>query len=266
MDEVSGVLASRTRGDDSERSMLGASVAAHAALLTLVLLMPSSWMGARRPEPESVMTISLAGPPGPQSGGRVAESARTVQTIALPTTRPEPVRLPAAVTPEMIEPTPAKVPPKKTPPKKDPPKVTQAPPQPTARTTPAAGEVLRRGEAVAETGARGAGFGGLSSGAGGTGARVDDSNFCCPQYLATMQERIRNVWESRQASLGTTGVRVVIQRDGTMTDVEVERSSGNATLDLIATRAVRLARQLPPLPAEYGNPSLTVHLTFEYQR
>ena len=36
-----------------------------------------------------------------------------------------------------------------------------------------------------------------------------------------------------------------------MTDVEVERSSGNATLDLIATRAVRLARQLPPLPAEY---------------
>lgn len=265
MDAVSDVLAGRTHGDDSSRSMFGASVAAHAALLALVLLMPSSWMGARRAEPESVMTISLAGPQGPQNGGRVAESARTVQTIALPTTRPEPVRLPAAVTPEMIEPTPAKVPPK-APPKKEPPKVTQAPPQATARTTPTAGDEVRRGEAVAETGVRGTGFGGLSSGAGGTGARVDDSNFCCPQYLATMQDRIRSVWESRQASLGTTGVRVVIQRDGTMTDVAVERSSGNATLDLIATRAVRLARQLPPLPTEYGNPSLTVHLTFEYQR
>ena len=81
-----------------------------------------------------------------------------------------------------------------------------------------------------------------------------------------MQSRIQSVWESRQQSLGTTIVRFVIQRDGTMTDVEVERSSGNATLDLIATRAIRLARQLPPLPAEYPNPSLTIHMTFEYQR
>ena len=46
----------------------------------------------------------------------------------------------------------------------------------------------------------------------------------------------------------------------------VERPSGNSTLDLIATRAIQLTRQLPPLPAEYPNPSLTVHLTFEYQR
>ncbi len=41
-----------------------------------------------------------------------------------------------------------------------------------------------------------------------------------------MQSRIHSVWESRQQSLGITIVRFVIQRDGSMTDVEVERSIG----------------------------------------
>jgi TonB family protein len=163
----------------------------------------------------------------------------------------------------MVEP--VKAPPKKAPPKAPPPKV-EPPREQTARTTPSKGDQVRQGQAVAET--RGQGFNaGLSSGAGGTGGyRVDAVNFCCPEYLATMQNRIHSVWQSRQQSTGVTQVRFVIQRDGVMTDVEVERSSGNATLDLIATRAVRLARQLPPLPAAYPNPSLTVYVTFEYQR
>ncbi len=81
-----------------------------------------------------------------------------------------------------------------------------------------------------------------------------------------MQDRILRNWESRQQSLGTTGVVFVVQRDGTLTDVAVEKSSGNSQLDYLATRALLLTRQLPPLPAGYPNPSLRVHLTFEYQR
>jgi TonB family protein len=209
------------------------------------------------------MTVSLAGPQGPQNGGRVAEGARTVQQVAPPEVRPQPVLPAAATAPAMVEP--MKEIPKKAPPKTPPPKVEPAR-QATARSAPSTGEQVRKGEAVAET--RGQGFNaGLSSGAGGTGGyRLDVANFCCPQYLATMQSRIQSVWESHQQSLGTTIVKFAIQRDGLMTDVEIERSSGNSTLDLIATRAVRLTRQLPPLPAEYPNPSLTVHLTFEYQR
>jgi protein TonB len=260
MDAVSRVLSERMADDDGVGRMLGASLAGHAVLFALVLLVPASWMGAQQAAPESVMTVSLAGPQGPQNGGRVAEGGRTIQQPAPPEAKPEPVRPPVAAPPEMVAP--VKAPPKKTPPKAPPAKV--APRETAPAAVPTTGAQPQRGDTVADT--RGQGFGGLSSGAGGTGARLDVANFCCPQYLATMQTRIQSVWESRQQSLGTTMVTFVIQRDGTLTDIAVERSSGNSTLDLIATRAIRLARQLPPLPAEYPNPSLTVHLTFEYQR
>ncbi|MGD9904654.1 MAG: energy transducer TonB [Vicinamibacterales bacterium] len=257
---MSQVLAGRSVADDAVGRMLAASLAGHVVLFALVLLVPASWMSVQRAAPESVMTVTLGGPPGPQNGGRVAEGGRTVQQVAPPEVRPVPVRPPVAAAPEMVEP--VKAPPKKTPPKTPPPKVAPKVTAPAAKVT--TGAQTQRGDTVTET--RGQGFGGLSSGAGGVGAQLDVADFCCPQYLATMQSRIRDVWESRQASLGTTIVRFVVQRDGTMADVQVERSSGNATLDLIATRAIRLARQLPPLPAEYPNPTLTVHLTFEYQR
>jgi hypothetical protein len=34
----------------------------------------------------------------------------------------------------------------------------------------------------------------------------------------------------------------------------------------MAQRAMLVTRQLPPLPAAFDRPSLTVHLFFEYQR
>jgi TonB family protein len=161
----------------------------------------------------------------------------------------------------MVEPT--KAPPRKTPP----PKVAQAPKDAAPRTAPTTGEKVQTGDAIANTGSTSrVPFGGLASGGGGTGARVDVGNFCCPQYLATMQERILRNWESKQASLGTTILIFKVLRDGTLTDVAVEKSSGNASLDFIATRALRLTQRIPPLPPEYTNASLTVHLTFEYQR
>ena len=52
--------------------MFGASLVAHTVLFAAVLLVPASWMGAQRAAPETVMTVSLAGPQGPQNGGRRA--------------------------------------------------------------------------------------------------------------------------------------------------------------------------------------------------
>jgi len=65
---------------------------------------------------------------------------------------------------------------------------------------------------------------------------------------------------------GATVVKFTIQRDGTLSDIESERSSGYSSLDLNARRAVQITRQLPPLPAAFPNPTLTVHLNFQYQR
>ena len=260
MDAVSQVLAARNATGDVA-PMVGTSVVAHVALVGAVFLLPAAWMGIRPTEEQPIMMVSLAGSSGPQTGGRVPESAQATQVVALPAARPEPVRPPTVATPEMVEPT--KAPPKKTPP----PPVKQAPREATPRATPSTGAEVQKGDANANTASRSqVPFGGLSGGAAGTGARVDVANFCCPQYLVTMQERILRNWESRQQSLGTTGVVVVVQRDGSLTDVAVEKSSGNSQLDFLATRALLLTRQLPPLPAEYPNPSLRVHLTFEYQR
>ena len=46
----------------------------------------------------------------------------------------------------------------------------------------------------------------------------------------------------------------------------VEKSSGNQALDFAARRAVVIAKQLPPLPQQYPNRTLGVHLAFQYQR
>ena len=47
--------------------------------------------------------------------------------------------------------------------------------------------------------------------------------------------------------------------------MSVYQSSGIPTLDLAAQRAVIQARQLPPLPDAFPNPTLGVRLTFNYQ-
>ena len=51
------------------------------------------------------------------------------------------------------------------------------------------------GSAVAETGARGVGFG-LTTGGGGTGGYLDVGNFCCPEYLTTMLQLIQRNWSA----------------------------------------------------------------------
>ena len=91
-------------------------------------------------------------------------------------------------------------------------------------------------------------------------------DFCCPEYLSLMIQRIRANWNERPGPVGLTTVRFTIQRSGDITNVAVEKSSGNPVLDTNAQRALLLTRQLPPLPAAFPNPTLTVFLNFEYTR
>ena len=73
--------------------------------------------------------------------------------------------------------------------------------------------------------ASGQGFG-LSAGGGGTGGYLDVANFCCPDYLATMIDLINRNWNSKQGARGTTLLKFDIERDGRITNIVVERSSG----------------------------------------
>lgn len=257
MDVVTQIVTVRAREAEGLRRMMGASAAAHVGLVLVVALAPSSWFGDDGEAlPQNLMTISLAGPPGPRTG-MTPMSARPIQAVSEATKAIEPVRPPAAAPPEMIEP-------RKTAPKKAE-APSRAPAKDPSSRTPTKGEEVRKGTAVAETGARGQGFG-LSAGGGGTGSYLDTADFCCPEYIATMVDLIRRNWDYRQQATGTAMIKFTIQRDGTLTGVEVEKSSGYATLDLLAHRAMLLTRKLPPLPRAFTEPSLTVHLVFEYQR
>ena len=262
--DVTDVLSDRSAEPRGIQAMLAASIAVHAVLLAGFLFAPGGWFDARKTAPKTIMTITLGGGnEGPANGGMTSVSARAVQVQTPPDEpkRPEPVRPPAAKVPEMTVPVPKKVP-IKAPPR---PKVAQAPDDAKGR-TPTKGAETRVGTALAETGARGQGFGLSSSGGQGSGSRLDVADFCCPDYIVLMVERVRANWVSRAEVAGEAIVKFTIQRDGTVSGAEVEKSSGYTALDIAALRAVISSRQLPPLPSAYPNQSLGLHLSFQYIR
>jgi TonB family protein len=258
--DVTDILRDRMQEPSGFQRMVTLSVAAHVALAAAIFFAPGGLIG-RRENLREVMTISLGGGgEGPMNGGFTSIGARPVQTVTPPDEPPkrEAVRPPAAKAPEMTLPTKA---PAKSARGAD---VKQAPDEARGR-TPTKGAQITQGSSIAETGARGQGFG-LSTGGGpGAGSTLDVADFCCPEYVATMVERIRSVWVWRQGTSGSVLVKFTIQRDGRTTDYAVERSSGSPVLDLAAMRAIAQTRSLPPLPTQFPNPTLTVHLNFEYQ-
>jgi TonB family protein len=210
------------------------------------------------------MTISIAGGgAGPVSGGMTTIGGRPIQQETPPAEplKREAVRPPAVKEPEMTVPLRATKPAKPVPKTE----VKQAPTEARGR-TPTRGAQVTPGNSIAETGVRGQGFG-LSTGGGpGTGSSLEiTGDFCCPGYIATMVDRIRGAWNQNQGSRGMSFVKFTIQRDGRLTDYIVEKPSGSTPLDLAALRAVAVTKSLPPLPNEYPNPTLVVHLSFEYK-
>jgi TonB family protein len=256
MEAVTDILVQRTRAASGLQRMVAVSLAAHAVGVVALWFMPSSAFEDRNPR--TVMTISLGGAPGPRSGGMTPMGGRPIQAPPAEAPTRAPVAPPAAKAPQMSLPDPKAKPAPRN-------KVTDNP-WDTRSTTPTRGAVPAPGSAVAETGAKGVGFG-LTTGGGGTGGYLDVGNFCCPEYLTTMLQLIQRNWNAQQQVAGQTTMKFRIQRDGRLVDVQVERSSGYSALDLTAQRALMVTRQLPPLPAQYTESDhLTVHLVFNYQR
>jgi len=260
--DVTDVLRGRMQAPDGLQHMAVASVLVHGAVLATLVLAPGGWFGKRAAEPRSVMTISLGGgTPGPENGGMTNIGGRAVQAEKPPDAPREAVRTPAAKIPEMTVPLRGAKPLRAstTP-------VKEGPDSASGR-TPAKGAEPAPGTAVAETGVRGQGFGLSTGGGSGTGSRLDiTGDFCCPDYLLLMVEKIRGNWNSRVDAVGETLVMFTILKDGRIVEPRTERSSGYSALDLSAVRALVYTRQLPNLPDAYPNASLTVHLNFQYTR
>lgn len=114
---------------------------------------------------------------------------------------------------------------------------------------------------------------GISSGngfgrGGGSGGI---SNFPYAYYIDTLKSRISSSWYKSLVSPGLRGkfittVYFKIYRNGRISGLEIEQSSGVKSLDLSALRAVENSSPFPPLPSDFPSRYLIVHFEFLWEK
>ncbi|MBU6364648.1 MAG: TonB C-terminal domain-containing protein [Gemmatimonadetes bacterium] len=225
-----------------------ASLAAHAAALA------AAWWVGSRPAPARppVYRVELVGAPaGVRQAGIVGP--------------PDPA--PPAAAPELggAE----RVPPPPAAPAK-PPKPKERP-APRATPSPVRTRNAGRPKDAAATGtalpkARAGATGG--KGADVANVRTDGIAFPFPGYLANIVRQLARNWSPRRTSAVLVAeVRFLIHRDGSVSDIEVVRPSGDRLYDLDAAGAVEsvgAARGFGRLPAGWQDDVLVVYFTFDY--
>ena len=251
---VTDVIVSRAQQSDGLKTMVVWSVVIHALAVAAAVLTPQR--GAEE-SPPTVMMINLGGAPGPKTDGMNQMGGRSVQAVAPEVKRVE--TPPAPERPKMTLPDP-----RSKPRVVERPRPTQAPAESTSRTL-STGAETREGSTRAETQVRSQGFGLAQGGGLGGSIEVDGGTFCCPDYLAQVRDLIQRNYSPNQGLTGVTKMMFTIERSGQIIDIKTERPSGFAKLDLASLRALQATQQVPRLPTPYTNPSLTVHLYFEYR-
>ncbi len=103
-------------------------------------------------------------------------------------------------------------------------------------------------------------------GAPGSGAAAP-SGGVAEQYYALLWEKIHDAWlvpsSMAASSYGyETVVSITIERDGTVTDVGIEKGSGNVYFDQTALRAIKRASPLPPFPPGWLQKSISIGIKF----
>lgn len=85
-------------------------------------------------------------------------------------------------------------------------------------------------------------------------------------YLARVQARIAGFWTSPPVDISGRAMTAVVgfrlERDGRISNVTVEQSSGNEHYDQAAAQAVQKAVPLPPFPPDLPNMYFDAHYTF----
>lgn len=238
------------RGPRGLGSGIAISVVVHALIIAGVV-----WLGRGdlRPLPPTYRVRLVGAPPGPRAAGVV--NAATAPPSAPPReiAGAERVPDPPKAAPNRAKSLP-KVAPKATPSlAKARDAAAKAPPVTTPRptTAPRAGA-------------------GAEGGKGADVANVDLKGvaFPYPAYLDRIMRQLTLEWKPRRSSSALeTEVRFIIQRDGTVTAIEVVKRSGDGIYDLDAMGAVEAVGSVKgfgPLPAGWQDDALVVYFTFDY--
>lgn len=251
---------------------LVASVFFHAAVFALAIFSPNLF-----PSVQSNWGSASGG-----AGGINVKVVGSVSGIALPT--PEVVQpdAPANESPGFYKTEEAPPPPppdkaelipdakaslKKTPPPK-PPK-----PAATPKAKPATEPPPPNAIPYGEGGRPSMAYGQFSTGAGAAGIGFGDATFGDRYgwYVQAITRAISQNWlkslvDSRQSKAPRVYLTFDIAKNGKISGVNVQQSSGIPTLDRSAQRAVLASDPLPALPADYRGSTVNVVFYFEYSK
>ncbi len=114
-------------------------------------------------------------------------------------------------------------------------------------------------------------------GSGGTGIGIGFgegrgiSSFPYTYYVLLIRDKVSNSWYTSLIAPGlSNSVRTIVYfrilRNGQISDVKIEESSGIKSFDLSALRAIYSASPFPPLPTGFEGEYLGVHFIFEHSK
>jgi len=114
------------------------------------------------------------------------------------------------------------------------------------------------------TGSTQAGMGFSGAGGGNFGQRYS-------WYVEAVQRRVSGNWLQATVDPGIRAapradITFQITRDGTVTNIQILQSSGNASVDTSAVRAIRASSPLQPLPGDYSGGYVSVDFYFDFRR
>ncbi len=262
-----------TAGSDRLDRFVLASVLLHTGLFTLAILSPKflpqlgpNW-GSKSGGGETGIMVKIAGSassiplPAPEVVNETAPANESPGFYK--SEEPAPPPPPSDKAEPIPEKTPVKPPPA--------PKPRPAPPAPksTAAPEPPPPNAVPYGQG----GRPALSYGQFSTGAGDAGIRFGDAAFGdkYSAYVNAITRAISNNWlksmvDARIQKAPRVYLTFDIARDGKISNVSVQQSSGIPSLDRTALRAVLVSDPLPPLPADYRGGNVNVIFYFEYSR
>jgi len=106
----------------------------------------------------------------------------------------------------------------------------------------------------------------LAAGSRFGGAAVDNASFDYPYWFVQAFGKIERNWSNPVYANRPLTCTVYFQviRSGRIIKVEIETSSGIDAFDRACERAVNLSQPLPPLPDDFTEEILGIHLQFPY--
>ncbi len=267
------------RSQKAFQNALLASIAVHVGLIVLIAAAPSLPKSSRKGMIHYV-TFNLGSPSGGSGGAGGPGGGPAKQATAPAPSKRETLK--DLTVAQKLEPEsksglrhPVDKPRKETKPKPEKKTAISKPPAnlsaKTQKTEEAGGTESGQGSGGSGSGLK---IGGLGSGSGSGSGLADQiglSNFPYQYYLEIIMDRVSGSWFTSLVTPNLSGnfqttVFFKIYKNGSISDLKVEESSGVQSLDLSALRAVQNASPFPPLPKEYEDAFLGIHLIFEHTK